>query len=104
MAIHEYLTIDGLTPEQHAALTYKHPETDHSELVVCPFKMMQDRAILKCSDDCALHTADGCGMVSDAALSGGTICPIQSCYHCMSACILHTADGCKLRNLNFGGK
>lgn len=108
-------TIDGIPESQYDEFVKRQKESvaeqfrqdalkkQTEKLVICPFRMMQNAASLKCRPDCALHTADGCGMVEDAAPTGGMICPMQN-YHCMSACILHTADGCKLQNLNFGGK
>ena len=67
--------------------------------ILCPFRMLRDCASLRCAPECALHTADGCGMVSDATLSGGTICPMKPGYKCSTACMLHGVDGCKLTGL-----
>ena len=70
----------------------------NEKFVVCPFRMLRDCASLKCIPECVHHTADGCGMVADAPLTGGTICPMKPGFKCSAACALY-ADGCKLKLL-----
>ena len=73
-------------------------QTDEKS-ILCPFRMLRDCASLRCAPKCALHTDGGCGMVSDAALTGGTVCPMKPGYRCNPVCVLHGSDGCKLTGL-----
>lgn len=108
------MTIDGI-PESEYALQKARDKTailenikrcnkEQEKFVVCPFRMLRECASLKCDPECALHTASGCGIVSDAPMTGGTICPLANGYRCTEVCAFYGADGCNLRNFMGGTK
>lgn len=99
-------TIDGIPESQYEEVKAREraeslerlKKQNHEKFIVCPFRLLRECASLKCISECAYHTADGCGMVSDAPLTGGTICPMKPGFKCSAACALY-ADGCKLKLL-----
>lgn len=107
--VHER-TIDGIPESQYEEFKAREraeslerlKKKSHEKFVVCPFRLLRDCASLKCMEDCALRCADGCGcgVVSDAPLTGGAICPMKPGFKCNPACVLHGVNGCNLRKLN----
>lgn len=105
--VHES-TIDGIPESKYAEFKereraeslerLKKQNQANEKFIVCPFRLLRECASLKCMEDCTLRCADGCGMVSDAPLTGGTICPMKPGFKCSAACALY-ADGCGLKSI-----
>lgn len=99
------MTIDGIPESQYQDTMKRQAEERAMQLemenrkppaAICPVKQMRDAASAICTDDCIMHTADGCGLVTDAAPTGGARCPLTR-YKCHERCAWNGETGCKLR-------
>lgn len=82
-------------PEQYVQTRITTDEPQKEDFKSCPFMRGVDS---KCSEECAMHTLEGCGLVTGKSKADGGMCPfrgVNTIQKCSEACIFFD-EGCMM--------